>query len=144
MFSRMQFFRAAVLSASIVAALATAPLPSGATESVPAGDAPEQVTLRSATARVGGLWCGVGLLRDFSLQIAQRAQQVEGKLVRKGRVREITGHVEGATLRTDPQRNETLELRAQGAELRVTDGTGPLALLVGQSFARAAGDTCTP
>jgi hypothetical protein len=101
------------------------------------------VALRHAPARVGGLWCGAGLLHEFSLEIAQHYQDLTGKLTRKGRVREITGHVDGATVRTDPQRNESLELQAQSDELRVTGGTGPLALLRGQSFTRAAGDSCT-
>lgn len=139
----MQSLRKAAVLVVLLPTLAAAAFAAAATESVPAADAPEQLSLRSSTARVGGIWCGVGLLRDFTLEIAQRAQLVDAKLVRKGRVREITGRVDGATLRTDPQRNETLELRAEGGQLRVTDGTGPLALLVGQSFARAAGDTCT-
>lgn len=140
----MQSLRPAALVAALFSTCTALALPAAATESLPAGDAPEQVSMRTAPAHVGGLWCGVGLLHEFSLDIAQRAQRVEGKLVRKNRVREITGNVEGTTVRTDPQRNETLELRAEAGQLRVTSGTGPLALLIGQSFARAAGDACTP
>src|SRR4051812_46513621 len=72
------------------------------------------VAARGTPARVGGLWCGMGLLNEFTLEIAQRYHDFEARLIRKGRVREITGHVEGARLRTDPQRNETLELEALG------------------------------
>jgi hypothetical protein len=81
-------------------------------------------------------------LGDFSLDIAQRLHDFEARLVRKGRVREITGHIEGTRIRTDPQRNETLELEALGDQLRITGGTGPLALARGQSFTRASGGSC--
>ena len=96
-----------------------------------------------AVASVGGLWCGAGLLSEFSLEIAQHLQNVQGKLVRKGRVREITGHVEGSLVKVDPQRDHTMELRIQGDELRIIGATGVLALATGQSFTRAAGASCT-
>lgn len=100
-------------------------------------------TASAATAPVGGTWCGAGLLRDFKLDIAQQYQRFEARLIRRGKVREITGRLEGATLRTDPQRNETMELLAQGNELRIIGATGVLALAKGQSFTRAAGGSCT-
>lgn len=93
--------------------------------------------------KLGGLWCGVGLLHEFRLEMAQHFNQLEAKLVRKNRVRQITGRIEGSTVVTDPQRNQTLELQARGDELRVTSGTGPLALLKGQGFTRATADSCT-
>jgi hypothetical protein len=92
---------------------------------------------------VGGLWCGAGLLRDFTLEIAQQYQQIDARLIRRGKVRQITGRIDGATLRTDPQRDESMELLAQGNELRITGATGVLALATGQSFTRAAGGSCT-
>lgn len=94
-------------------------------------------------ASVGGLWCGVGLLQGFSLEIAQDAEKLQGRLVRKQRVREITGHVEGARVITDAQRDHTMELLADGDQLRIVTGTGVLALAAGQSFTRAAGGSCT-
>ena len=104
----------------------------------------EQVALQHPRfASVGGLWCGVGLLQGFSLEIAQDAQNVQGKLIRKQRVREITGHVEGARVITDAQRDHTMELLAEGDQLRIVTGTGVLALAAGQSFTRAAGGSCT-
>lgn len=116
-----------------------------AASSVASGAPPEQVSLRQGGfASVGGLWCGAGLLHEFTLEIAQQLQNVQGRLVRKGRVREITGHVEGSTIRVDPQRDHAMELRAQGDELRITGATGVLALATGQSFTRAAGGSCTP
>ena len=104
----------------------------------------EQVTLRQGrTANVGGLWCGAGLIHEFTLEIAQQLQNVQGRLTRKSRVRELTGHVQGALVTTDPLRNETMQLLAQGHELRVVDATGLLALARGQSFTRADGGSCT-
>mgnify|MGYP001627356463 CR=1 FL=1 len=100
-------------------------------------------TASAAPAPMGGLWCGAGLLRDFTLEIAQQYQQVQARLIRRGKVREITGRVDGAMLRTDPLRNETMELLAQGNELRIIGATGMLALAKGQSFTRAAGGSCT-
>lgn len=93
--------------------------------------------------KIGGLWCGVGLLHEFRLEMAQHFNQLEARLVRKNRVRQITGRIEGNTVLTDPQRNHTLELQALGNELRVTAGTGPLAILKGQAFTRAIADSCT-
>jgi hypothetical protein len=133
----MQFRSSRLL---VIAALAAA-LPLAAL-SAPAD---QQVGMsRPAMASVGGLWCGAGLLNGFSLQIAQQLENVTGKLIRKGRVRELTGHVEGTTVKVDPQRDHSMELHAEGDELRITGATGILALAVGQSFTRAAGDSCTP
>ena len=102
-----------------------------------------QVALRQGAASIGGLWCGAGLLHEFSLEIAQQVQDFRARLVRKGRVREITGHMEGARVIADPQRNHTMELLAQGDELRIIGASGVLALAKGQFFTRAAGGSCT-
>jgi hypothetical protein len=127
---------------AIAAALAAASLlPLAAQSAAPAA---EQVSLRHAPAPVGGLWCGAGLLTGFTLDIAQQSQQIDARLIRKGRVRrEITGHMEGAVLRTDPQRDHTMELLAAGNELRIVAGTGQLALAKGQFFTRAVGASCS-
>lgn len=103
----------------------------------------EPVTLRKGPAAVGGLWCGAGLLHEFTLDIAQQYQSFEARLVRKNRVREISGRVDGATVRTDPQRDHTMELLARGNELRIIGATGALALAKGQSFTRAVGGSCS-
>ena len=130
--SRPAALAAAVLALAAVAAQAGPSLPG------------QQVALRQGTmANVDGLWCGAGLLRDFTLEIAQQYQNVQGRLIRKARVREITGHVEGALVKTDPQRDHTMELLAQGDELRIVGATGMLALAKGQFFTRAAGASCT-
>ena len=104
---------------------------------------PEQVRLAQAgIASVGGLWCGAGLLHEFTLEIEQQLQNVQGRLVRKARVREITGHVEGTRVKVDPQRDHTMELQAEGDELRIVSASGVLALAAGQSFTRAASGSC--
>lgn len=134
------------LSALAALALALAAvLPAHATPTPPAAPAArDDVALSRAPAMVGGLWCGAGLLHEFTLEIAQQYQTVQGRLIRKNRIREITGRVEGAHVRTDPQRNETMELLAEGDQLRIVGATGVLALATGQAFKRAAGASCTP
>ena len=111
------------------------------TPAVQAGEA--QVAALTSPMKVGGLWCGVGLLHEFRLEIAQQFDSIEAWLVRKNRVRHITGHIEGDRLRADPQRNHTMELQALGNELRITAGTGVLALARGQTFKRAVGGSCS-
>jgi len=119
--------------------LALAALPLGASSAT----APSAVAMREGAASIGGLWCGAGLLHEFSLEIAQQFQDFQARLVRKGRVRQITGHMEGARLIADPQRNHTMELLAQGDELRIIGASGVLALAKGQFFTRATGGSCT-
>lgn len=125
------------LSRSIVAAAALAlvlPFPASAAD---------QVTLRDTNvASVGGLWCGAGLLHEFTLEIAQQYANVQGKLVRKARVREITGKVDGMRVKVDPQRDHTMELLAEGNQLRIVHASGMLALATGQSFTRATTGSC--
>ena len=140
----MQFLSRSAARAAALLCLC-APFAVLANDSAPADAVPDQqVSMRqSRTASVGGLWCGAGLLNGFSLEIAQQFEKVQGKLVRKDRVREITGHVEGTLVKTDPQRDHTMELRAEGDQLRITGATGVLALATGQSFTRAVGGSCT-
>jgi hypothetical protein len=123
---------------AVLLALAALPL---ATFGAPAPST--QLALRQGAAPIGGLWCGAGLLHEFTLEIAQQFQDFQARLVRKGRVREITGHMEGARVIADPQRNHTMELLAQGDELRIIGASGVLALAKGQFFRRANGGSCT-
>lgn len=96
-----------------------------------------------APVTVAGLWCGAGLLHNYVLDIAQEYQRVEAKLIRRDRVHELTGHMDGPILRADPQRNHTMELLADGNELRIIGASGLLALARGQFFTRAVGGSCT-
>jgi hypothetical protein len=128
--------------AALAAVLALA-APLAAFSQSPAPDRQDVSVNHVAVASVGGTWCGAGLLNGFSLEIAQQLQDVQARLIRKGRVRELTGHVEGTTVKVDPQRDHSMDLRAEGDELRIISATGMLALAVGQSFTRAAGGSCT-
>jgi hypothetical protein len=101
-----------------------------------------KVHLWVVPARIEGLWCGAGPLRDFSLRVNQRYQEVEATLARGDRVREIQGRMVGAVLRTQATRHGSLELTQEGAQLRVSGGEGTLAMARGASFARASGPTC--
>lgn len=123
---------------ALAAALAFAALPLAVHASPDAA-----VQVRQDTANVQGTWCGAGLLSGFTLQIAQQLQNFEARLVRKTRVREVTGHIEGTILKVDPQRDHTMELLAQGNELRIIGATGVLAMARGQFFTRALGGSCT-
>ena len=136
MVARMLYSRRLAIAAALLAATA---LPAAAQPDAAA----ETVALRGAPAMVDGLWCGAGLLAGFTLEIAQQVHDFQARLIRKNRVRQITGHLEGARLITDPQRDHTMELEAVGDVLRITDGTGKLALARGQSFIRAGGGSCS-
>jgi SAM-dependent methyltransferase len=103
-----------------------------------------KVHLWVVPARVEGLWCGVGPLREFSLRLSQRYQQVQGSLARRDRVRAVQGRIEGAVVRTQATRHGSLELEFAGDELRVTGGDGALALVRGSAFRRAGSATCPP
>ena len=101
-----------------------------------------KVHLWVVPAQVEGLWCGTGPLREFSLRLSQRYQEVQGSLARRDRVRSIEGRVEGATLRTQATRHGSLVLEMAGDELKVTDGEGALVLARGTAFQRANGSAC--
>ena len=101
-----------------------------------------KVHLWVVPARIEGLWCGAGPLRDFSLRVKQHYQEVEATLTRGDRVREIQGRMVGAVLRTQATRHGSLELTQEGAQLRVSGGEGTLAMARGASFARASGPAC--
>ena len=110
-----------------------------------AGDAASDAMLktRGTPAQVAGVWCGIGLLHEFTLQISQQYQAFDARLSRKNKVRQVTGKIDGNTLVTDPQRNVVLVLKAVNDELRITHGTGQFALAQGQGFARARSGSCS-
>jgi hypothetical protein len=94
-------------------------------------------------AMFDGLWCGTGLLHEFSLRLTQQRQDVQGTLMRRDRVREIEGRVEGETLHTQSTKVGSLVLERAGDELRITGGEGPLALARGATFQRTASAACS-
>lgn len=93
-------------------------------------------------ARVEGLWCGSGLLRDARIRLQQSFQDYRGELVFRSRSRELEGRIDGHTLRTPAGRHGELVLEAAGDELRIVSGQGDFALAQGQRFRRAAGENC--
>lgn len=101
-----------------------------------------RVHLWVVPAQVEGLWCGSGALREFSLKLTQRHQEVAGELVRRGRVRTVEGRIEGNVLRTQATRVGALVLEKEGEDLKVTGGEGALALARGTSFHRSSSGSC--
>ncbi len=101
-----------------------------------------KVHLWTVPARVEGLWCGSGLLREFSLRLTQQYQKAHGELARRDRVRAIEGTIEGHVLRTQSTRVGALVLEQAGDALKVVDGEGQLALARGTAFRKAAGASC--
>ena len=130
--------RSVVALAAVVSAAAVSPAASASTSL----QGPQSLPTR-APVTVAGLWCGAGLLHNYVLDIAQQYQQVEARLIKRGRVHELTGHMDGPVLRADPQRDHTMELLAEGNELRIIGASGALALARGQFFTRAVGGSCT-
>ena len=101
-----------------------------------------KVHLWTIPARIDGLWCGTGALRDFSLRVTQQFQDIEATLTRGQRVRLIQGRMNGAVLQTQSTRVGSLELTLEGSQLRISGGEGTLALVRGAAFGRAQGAAC--
>lgn len=101
-----------------------------------------KVHLRVVPAQVSGLWCGEGLLREASIQLAQHYQEFDGTLMHRQRSRHVEGSIEGNILRTMAGKAGELVLEVQGAHLRILTAGGPLALAQGMGFRRAAGERC--
>lgn len=110
---------------------------------IPATQAAARGRPEAPLAAFDGLWCGTGLLHEFSLQLSQQQQDVQGTLVRRERRRELEGRVEGGTLHTQATRHGSLVLQRAGDELHVTGGDGLLAMARGATFQRASGAACT-
>jgi hypothetical protein len=125
---------------AVLALFAAAALPAAAQSASPMQ---QPVGSRNAPVMVAGLWCGTGLLHKYALDIAQEYQYVHGRLTRGDRGYDLTGHMDGPVLRADPQRNHTMDLRAEGNELRIIDASGILALTKGMFFTRASGGSCS-
>ncbi len=93
-------------------------------------------------ARTDGLWAATAPLGEFTLQVAQRYQEVEATLTRGDRARVIQGRMAGAVLRTQTTRHGSLELTQEGAQLRITGGEGALEMARGTTFQRARAASC--
>jgi hypothetical protein len=128
---------AVLLAAALVSAAAFAQ--PAAQPSRPAVPDPES---RTTVAEFDGLWCGTGLLHEFSLRLRQRHEDVLGTLVRRDKVREIEGRVRGTVLHTQNTKIGSLLLERAGDVLRITGGDGVIALARGATFQRAPGAAC--
>ena len=105
-------------------------------------DKSSKVHLWVVPARVEGLWCGTGLLSDFSLKLNQQYQELTGTLTRNQRVREVHGRINGNRIRTEAVRHGSLVLEVRGLDLRIVGGEGPLMLTRGGNFQRSLGSGC--
>ncbi|MES2190141.1 MAG: methyltransferase domain-containing protein [Pseudomonadota bacterium] len=102
-----------------------------------------KIHLWTVPAKVAGLWCGAGLFRGASIRLTQKYQTFDGTLAFRDRTRALKGTINGNELRTPAGDNGELVLMATGDVLRIASAQGNLALAQGQSFTRAAGDSCS-
>ena len=101
-----------------------------------------RVHLWVVPAQVGGLWCGAGPLRSFSLRLDQTFQRFTGVLKRKARTHELTGAIDGMRMVATYQSKASLELAMEGRALRIVKAPGELWPLRGLAFERAVGSAC--
>jgi SAM-dependent methyltransferase len=102
-----------------------------------------KVLLWTVPALLAGLWCAHPLLGPGSLELTQKFQEVQGKLTRRGRVREGQGRVAGRQLQFDT-RDGPMVLELAGDTLQVA---GQMAQPVPRGFplfSRAKNGSCGP
>ena len=106
-------------------------------------DKSSKVHLWVVPAQVAGLWCGEGLLRDASLELAQRYQEFE-RHAEAPRAQPAGGgpHRRQHLARAGRARPANWCSQVQGGQLRILAAGGPLALAQGMGFHRAAGGRC--
>lgn len=90
-------------------------------------------------AAVQGRWCAAD---GSSLQIEQRHQWVEASLEQARSRWPLKGRLDGRALALWGASGVGLQLRAEGAALRLVSASGGRALAAGSEFARAAGAAC--
>jgi SAM-dependent methyltransferase len=93
-------------------------------------------------ARVEGLWCAPALAGGGSLDLRQKYQEVQAKLVRRGQVSEGSGRLEGTLLQLQVGGDRAMQLQAGGDTLRAGGAADPAsngAVL----FTRARAGRCT-
>jgi len=123
-------------------------------------DAPDKVIGREKSSRlhlwlvpaqVAGLWCGVGELRNFSVELTQNYQEIDGALRqqvgRRLQARRLSGRTVGAALQAASPSAATevaaqLRIELDGETLRVTSADGDLADLRGMAMRRPADGRC--
>jgi hypothetical protein len=101
-----------------------------------------KVHLWVVPAKVDGLWCPHRLLGPGALELAQKHQEVQGKLTRRGQLREGTGRLVGNLLHLQTRGDRALDLEVVGDTLRAADRTDYPALNGATMFTRARGGSC--
>lgn len=97
-----------------------------------------RIHLWTVPARVDGVWCGTGPASEARLELSQRYQFVEGRLLHAGRAASWKGRLQGASLATD----DGMALVATGERLRVTQAVADLPVKTGAEFTRSATGRC--
>jgi hypothetical protein len=92
-------------------------------------------------ARVEGLWCGHRLIGGGTLELTQKYQEVDGRLSRRGQVRQGQGRLQGNTLHYQTRDDGPLQLELAGDALRVA-GNAPAVLQGAPMFTRARDGRC--
>lgn len=105
-------------------------------------DKTSKVHLWIVPARVAGVWCPHPLMGPGALELTQRFQEVQGRLVRRGRLREGSGRVEGQRLHLRTRGDRTLVLDVVGDTLRAVGRQDHPALDGAPLFTRAQGGRC--
>ncbi len=102
-------------------------------------------------AQVAGLWCGVGELRNYSVELAQKFQQFDGALRqqvgRRQQARSLSGRIAGSVLQASSVTAASsaaarLQLELKDETLRVVEADGDLADLRGMALRRPTGGRC--
>jgi hypothetical protein len=105
-------------------------------------DKTSKVHLWIVPARVDGVWCPHPLMGPGSLELTQQFQEVQGRLVRRGRLREGSGRVEGQRLHLRTRGDRAMVLEVAGDTLRAVDRQDHPALNGAALFTRAQGGRC--
>lgn len=101
-----------------------------------------KVHLWVVPARVEGLWCPHPLLGPGSMELTQRYQEVQGRVLRRGQLREGEGRVEGRRLHLRSHKGRAMVFEVDGDTLRVVDHPEHPALRGVAAFTRAQGGNC--
>jgi hypothetical protein len=105
-------------------------------------DKSSKVHLWVVPARVEGLWCPHRLLGPGALELAQNYQEVQGRLTRRGTVREGTGRLQGNVLHLETRGDRTMVLEVVGDTLRAAGRTDYPALDGAVMFTRPRDGSC--
>jgi SAM-dependent methyltransferase len=105
-------------------------------------DKSSKVHLWVVPAKVDGLWCPHRLLGPGALELTQRYQEVQGRLTRRGTVREGTGRLQGNLLQLQTRGDRTMLLEVVGDTLRAAGRTDYPALNGAVMFTRRVGGSC--